>query len=365
MWLEVTQPNAAATPAQAARVRLYRDGSLSQSLSLNFELGGTAVNGVHIQTVPSSVTIPAGQSYREIQISARAAGLTSGPKVLLLQLASQDRYLLGNPHEALVYVGSTAAESGSAGFDRWITASTGGAISGLGDLASTAPDKVGKYLQAYGLGLKSAQEPGGRGLELLMVDGHPVLTTPGRLNGADLRWRIESATGLNQWTDAGGTFVQTVEGDGLKFTGPALSAGEPCKYYRVNFALSPGLSAASSLTALTGATRYGMSGNFNWTTGGSGSLVSNGGAAGETSRIIARTTGAVALDFEMGIPGANWDDALFFYIDGVRQAETYGEAVRVTRTLCGPASHLVMWEFTRGSGQAVIRDLLRQGVSRF
>ena len=51
--------------------------------------------------------IPAVQSFREIPISARAAGLTSGPKVLLVQPASQDRCLVGNPHEGLIYVGTT------------------------------------------------------------------------------------------------------------------------------------------------------------------------------------------------------------------------------------------------------------------
>lgn len=80
---------------------------------------------------------------------------------------------------------------------------------------------------------------------------------------------------------------------------------------------------------------------------------------GESSRIIAKVSGATPINFEMEIKGGNWDDALVFYIDGVRQSETYGDPVTVQRTWNDSATHLLMWEFTRGTGKAVIRNLSR------
>ena len=122
--------------------------------------------------------------------------------------------------------------------------------------------------------------------------------------------------------------------------------------------VDPGQLAGSSIAATTGSAEYGMSGNANWNTDPiSGALMSSGGNSGETNRVISKVSGAAVIDFEMQVVGGNWDDSLTFYIDGVKQSETYGDVVRFTKTLSGPGKHLLMWEFTRGSGKAVIRNL--------
>ena len=339
---------------------LHRDGNLTQSLVVDLQLGGTAVNGVHIQQVATSATIFAGQSTREILISARAAGLTAGPKVLLLQLASRDRYLIGSPHEALLYVGNTAQEAGSAGFDRWLLASTHGAIPKLESLMGTAPGKLRDYILAYGLGLGSVDDLWKKGIKLQIVDGQPELSVPSQLNAADLRWGIQSSTDMNQWAEAGSTFVQVPDASGLRFVGPPLASADRSTFYRVNMNLDPGPSASSGITTLTGASKYGMSDNGNWTTeAATGDLVCAGGNTGETSRIIAKINGPTTINFEMEIGGGGGGDALVFYIDGVRQSASYGDPVTVQRTWTDSGSHLLMWEFTRGSGRAVIRNLSR------
>jgi hypothetical protein len=61
----------------------------------------------------------------------------------------------------------------------------------------------------------------------------------------------------------------------------------------------------------------------------------------------------------MEIAGSSGSDALAFYVDGIRQATSYGSAVTVQRTWTDAATHLLMWEFTRGSGTALIRNLSR------
>ena len=358
VWLEITQPNAVASPAQPARVVIRRNGSTTQSLAVDFQLGGTAVNGVHINTVPSSITILAGQSSREMQISARAAGLAAGPKVLLVRLASRDRYLLGDPHEAVLYVGNTAAETNGAGFDRWLASSTGGAIKSRADLEKISRSRVAEYIQAYAFSLGSVDDLGKKGVALRIANGRPELTAPGKFKAADLRWALQSSDKLGQWADAGNSFAEAPDPSGLKLIGPPLADSGSSKFYRMSLDVDPGQLASSSIAATTGSKEYGMSGNANWNTDPvTGALMSSGGNSGETNRVISKVDGTAVIDFEMQVVGGNWDDSLSFYIDGVKQSETYGDAVRFRKNLSGTGKHLLMWEFTRGSGKAVIRNL--------
>jgi hypothetical protein len=360
VWLEVTEPNAVATPASPARVVLHRDGNLTQNLDVDYELGGTALNGVHIDQLPGSATILAGQSTCEIAISAIARKLADGPKVLLVRLASRNRYLIGSPHEAILYVGKTAEETTGAGFDRWLLASSGGAIPKLESLMRTAPGKLRDYILAYGLGLTSVDDLWKEGVKLQIVDGQPELSVPSQLNAADLRWSIQASNDMNRWAEAGSAFVQAPAVSGLRFVGPPLASADRSKFYRVNMNLDPGPTASSGITTLTGASKYGMSGIGTWITEGTtGNLVCVGGSSGETSRIIAKISGPTAINFEMEIGGGDGRDALVFYIDGVRQSATDGTPVSVQRAWTDSSSHLLMWEFTRGTGSAVIRNLAR------
>jgi len=358
--LEITQANAVATPAQPARVVLRRTGGTAQSLTVDFQLEGTAVNGVHINQIPNSATIAAGQSSREIQISARAAGLAAGPKVLLVRLASRDRYLLGDPHEAVLYVGNTAAETNGAGFDRWLATTSRGSMNSRADLERLYPNKVGDYLQAYAFGLKSVDELGGKGVSLRIVGGRPELTAPGQFNAADLRWSVQASDRPGNWGDATSAFVRNADPNGLKLVGPPVAQTGSSRFFRLSMGTDPGQLASSSIAATTGGSSYGMSGNANWTADPqSGALTSSGGSIGETNRIISNLSGPVSLDFEMEILDGNWDDSLVFYIDGVRQSVTDGSVVRFQKSLSTPGRHLLMWEFTKGSGRAVIRNLAK------
>ncbi len=360
VWLETTQPNAVANPAQPARVTLRRDGSTPQPLTIDFQLGGTAVNGLHINSIPTSVTIAAGQSSREIQISARAAGLAGGPKVLLIRLAARDRYLLGDPHEAIIYAGNTAAETHGAGFDRWLASSTGGSINSRSALEKSAPDKVARYLQAYAFSLSSVDELDKKNVTLRIANGRPELSAPGHFKAADLRWSIQASDGIGEWSDVGNSFNQTTDAEGLKLTGPPVTETGDKKFYRLSMNVDPGQLAGSSIAATTGSSSYGMSGNANWSTDPvSGDLTSSGGAIGETNQLISNISGPTEIHFEMRIDGGNWDDALVFYINGVKQAETYGDPVTFRKTLTTSGKHLLMWKFTRGSGKAVIRNLAK------
>lgn len=358
LWLEVVEAHAISDSDQPAVLRIHRDGGLTQGVTVPLSLGGTAQAGTHLVPLPDRLTIPAGQSSAEVQITALAAGLANGPKVLLFQLVPGDGYQLGDPHEALLYAATTEAEANSAGFDRWLQASTKGAMTRLGDLANAPRETLDRYLQAYAFGLDSIDELGRQRVNFRVANGRPEISAQGAHQAADVRWSVESATTLGQWAKTDGAFTEVQDPNGLKLVGEALVPGERSHFYRLNVTLDPGMLATSSISALTKATRTGISGNARWNTDpASGDLVSSGSNAGEISRIMAEVNGTTSLDFEMKIADGGASDLLVFYIDGVKQSESSGDAIKVQQDLTGTDSHLLMWEFRRGSGNAIIRNL--------
>jgi len=360
VWLEIIQANAVASPAQSARVVLHRNGDTTQGLTADLQFGGTAVNGVHTGLIANSVTFAAGESTREIQISARSAGLSDGPKVLLVRLASRDRYVSGDPHEAVLYVGNTAQETQSAGFDRWLASSTNGAITSRSELEKIAADRLGDYLLAYAFSLSSVDDLKNHSVGFRIVEGRPELTAPGQFKAADLRWGVQASEDFKQWGESTGKFVRQTDPASLKLLGDVLDPALTSQFYRLNLSVDPGQLASSSIAAITGSDRYGMSGNANWGADPvSGALTTIGGTSGETNRLIVEVTGEKVIDFEMEIADGNGNDLLVFYIDGVKQSETGSQSVRFQTALTGSTTHLLMWEFTRGSGKAVIRNLAK------
>lgn len=357
VWLEILQANAISETNQPARVRVLRDGDVSKPLVLDIILGGTAEEGVHI-SVPSSLEIPAGQEFAELQIAALADGLADGPRIAVLRLAPGDGYLLGNPHEAVLYAATSADTASGIGFDRWLQASTDGAITNLTDLVRIAPQEAGSFLRAYAFGLGSVEQLRAHHIDLNIVDGRPEITAPGSFAAADVRWGVQASGDLNEWADAGDSFVEVPSSSGLKLVGEPLPPGTQQKFYRINLMLDPGQLAGSSIAALTGATKFGISGDATWSAEpATGDLQSSGGSQGTSSRIIAEVSASTVIDFEMEIVAASegTGGALAFYLDGIKVAETDGAAVTVQHQIDGSGAHLLMWEFTRGSGDAVIR----------
>lgn len=354
--VEILEANAVAATNQPARVRIHRDGDLAQALVVDLQLGGTAEEGVHVQAVPDSVTFSPGQAWVDLPVSARSSGLTGGAKVLLLRLASRDRYQLGSPHEAVLYAAMNASEANNAGFDRWLQTSTQGTIRSFADLVAIAPGAVDDYLKAYAFGLSSVNVSPPPHIDLQIVNGRPEVTADGTFKAADLRWNIESSAMLGSWNDASSSFSSVPYPAGLKLVGQPLDPAKNRHFYRLNLTLDPGQLAATGIAAITGAGRSGISGDATWSTDQrTGDLVTTGGTAGETHRVIAETAGPVALDFEMKITGASAGDRLSFYIDGVKHSETTGGALRVQAHVAQAGTRL-MWEFKRGTGQVVISN---------
>ncbi|MCP5533965.1 MAG: hypothetical protein H7A48_12405 [Akkermansiaceae bacterium] len=355
VWLEVVTPNAVSSTSQAALVRIHRDGDATGALTVDLSLGGTAEEGVHIADVPDSITLADGVESAEVAITPISSGLTGGPKVVLFQLAPGGDYQIGNPNEALLYAATTTAGADGAGFDRWLQAASEGALNSLADLSSMSREQVSKYLQAYAFGLDSPDLLGGHHISFRIAEGRPEILTHSPMNAADVRWTVEATSTLDGWADDSAAFTEADDPTGRKLVGEPLPTGQDKRFYRMGFKLVPGELATTSIIDLAGTDRFGISGDAVWKPEAStGALTSAGGTTGSSSRIVAEAGDGTVLDFEMEIRGAGPGDHFAFYIDGVKQAETSGPAVAVQQTLGG--SHLLMWEFQRGSGSAVIRN---------
>jgi hypothetical protein len=359
VWLEVTQPNAVALPLQAAQLTVHRTGSFSKSLVVQLEpVGGTVVNGTTIQTPPTSVTLPAGQESVELLITARAFGLAEGPKVAVIKLASSDDYLLGTPHEGLVYVGNTMEEAGAAGFDRWLAASTQGAVQSQESLVRLDREVTRDHILAYAMGLESAMEFRKHAMHFGVVNSRPEFSNLGTFKAADVRWRVQSSTDLKRWTDVGQAFNRMQDNRGVRLVGPPRAPNQRKTYYRVSMSLDPGQSIGAGVAAFKGSSRYGLTGKATWSIDSeSGDLVSAGGTVGKTSRFFVEVNGPTQIHFAMAIPGAGSGDLLTFYVDGVLHSQTSGPITPISQAFPNPGSHLLMWEFKKGSGNAMIRNL--------
>ncbi len=352
VWLEVVQPTAISSLSQPAVIRVHRDGSSTASLTIPLSLGGTAIEGTHIQDVPESLVISAGQSFAEISIHPLSAGLAKGPKVVHFKLLPGDLYQAGNPNEAVIYAAASATEANGAGFDRWLQASTGGAMRNLSDLSNLPPAAVSKYLQAYAFKLNSVADLDSHHISFRLANGKPEILTKSAMNAADVRWKVESSPGLGQWSDSSSTFTESADPTGVKLVGQTLPAHATSRFYRLGMNLEPGVLATNTIGKLVGSAPFGISGKSVWKTNQStGDLTSSG----ESGRIISEISDGANLNFEMKVTGGSSGDSLGFYIDGVKISETSGPTVRVQRELTG--SHLVMWEFKRVTGNAVIRNL--------
>lgn len=78
-------------------VRISRNGGFSSPVTIPLQISGTAVNGVDYQSIPNSVTIPAGDSSVTIQVSGIPVFPPVGPKTCVIAAISPYTCGNGNP----------------------------------------------------------------------------------------------------------------------------------------------------------------------------------------------------------------------------------------------------------------------------
>jgi hypothetical protein len=81
---------------------LTRSGSTSSQLTVNYSLGGTAVNGVNYQQLSGSVVFPAGSSTTTVVVQPK--GLLTLLRTVVLTLSPDSNYNVGSPGSATVTI---------------------------------------------------------------------------------------------------------------------------------------------------------------------------------------------------------------------------------------------------------------------
>ncbi|WP_118949653.1 choice-of-anchor L domain-containing protein [Taibaiella helva] len=86
-------------------VRVSRNGSLGQAITIPLSITGTAVNGVDYNTLPSSVTMPAGDSVVNLFVNGIPMNPAVGPKSVIISILSP--YTCSSTNEPIVLSSDT------------------------------------------------------------------------------------------------------------------------------------------------------------------------------------------------------------------------------------------------------------------
>ena len=108
----------AATDANASRVgpdngefTISRTGSTATSLTVNYSLGGTAVNGIDYATLSTSVTIPAGATSATVTVVPQPAASYVGSVATTLALNASAAYTVGSSFSGSVTIAGNGVPS--------------------------------------------------------------------------------------------------------------------------------------------------------------------------------------------------------------------------------------------------------------
>ncbi len=93
---------------KAALFTVRRFGDASAAISVNYQIGGTASNGVDYATLPGFVNIPAGGAYGLVPIVPIDSGASNFTKTVVLTLQASTNspadYVVGNPNHAAALI---------------------------------------------------------------------------------------------------------------------------------------------------------------------------------------------------------------------------------------------------------------------
>ncbi len=89
---------------KSATFRVHREGSTNDDLTVSYEIGGTATNGVQYLALPGSVTIPAGEHSALITVVPIDDGPPEINMTVILKIKLATNYLIGSPQRAAAYI---------------------------------------------------------------------------------------------------------------------------------------------------------------------------------------------------------------------------------------------------------------------
>lgn len=102
--IEATNAEASEIGLSPGSFTITRLGSLTQAVIVSLQISGTAVNGVDYSFLPSSVTIPAGESSFTVSVTPFADTLTEVSEIVELRLLDSAAYLTSSKNVAQVSI---------------------------------------------------------------------------------------------------------------------------------------------------------------------------------------------------------------------------------------------------------------------
>jgi hypothetical protein len=87
-----------------ATFTVRRDGGTNEDLTVLYDLGGSATNGVDYVPLPGSLVVPAGQRRAQITIVPLDDGVPDINSTVVLKLAGSTNYVLGYPRSAAALI---------------------------------------------------------------------------------------------------------------------------------------------------------------------------------------------------------------------------------------------------------------------
>ena len=96
-------------PANTASFRLHRSGSTSSDLAVNYDLGGSAMNGADYELLNGTAIFPAGSPFVDVVVKPLADNLVEGRETVRLKVVPQfddgpQRYTVGYRNRAIVVI---------------------------------------------------------------------------------------------------------------------------------------------------------------------------------------------------------------------------------------------------------------------
>jgi len=206
--IAATDPDAREIDSHSGEITITRSGDTSLPLFVPIATNGNAVAGVDFQVLPTSITIPGGQSSVTLTVSPLPDQVAEGDHLLMVSIAA-DFGLVRDPSQA------ASVTIHDKPFDAWRFENfPPPALEDLSTSGPTAdPDHDGlPNLIEYALGLQP-DVPDVSPLVPLDSEGHLTLGLAKNPSATDLTWTAEVSSDLESWqpadilTNDGSSFV--------------------------------------------------------------------------------------------------------------------------------------------------------------
>ena len=171
-----------------------RAGAIGIPLSVNFTIGGSAVNGTACTAIAPSLALASGVSSANVVVAPIPNNIAEGDRTVLLTLATSPNYNLGAAISATVTIHDKPA-------DQWRVQNFGAAANtpAASDTASWADDGVANVIK-YSLSLDPTV---GTVFDLpkpTLVNGYLTLSFVPNSNATDVLYSVEGSPDLLAWS---------------------------------------------------------------------------------------------------------------------------------------------------------------------